>query len=72
MNEQSERCTNELPELYVRVNVQKNSRGVTTDKTVSVRGNITPEELTVLLGQVSGIADMQIEQEKRRLESVDI
>ncbi len=72
MSEQSERCTNELPELYCRVNVTKNSKGINTDKTISVKGQLTPDELTVLLGQVSGIADMQIEQEKRRLESVDI
>lgn len=58
----------EAPELYVRVNVTKNSKGVNTDKTVSVRGAISTEELTTLLGQVSGIADMQIEEEKRRLQ----
>lgn len=58
----------EAPELYVRVNVTKNSKGINTDKTVSVKGQVTPEQLTALLAEVSGIADMQIEQERRRLQ----
>lgn len=59
--------TIEAPELYVRVNATQNSKGTNTDKTISVRGNVSPQTLARLLDEVSRIGDAQLEEEKRKL-----
>lgn len=62
--------TDQLPELYVSANVTRNSKSVNVDKKITVRGNISVEEMRRTLFALNGVADellaVQIEHEKSR------
>jgi hypothetical protein len=59
------------PKLYVRVNIDKNTKGYTSESTVSVEGTISHEEMAERVSRLLRETDEVIRAEISRRKNVD-